>query len=24
VTHDKEIASRATRIIEMADGQIVA
>ncbi len=23
VTHDKEIASRATRIVEMADGQIV-
>ena len=23
VTHDKEIASRATRIIEMADGAIV-
>ena len=23
VTHDKEIASRATRVIEMADGQIV-
>ena len=24
VTHDKEIASRATRVIEMADGQITA